>query len=89
MTERQTDNFLSPYRVLDLSDDRGILCGKILADLGAEVVQVEPPDGSSSRLRGPFYKNEPGPENSLFWWAYSAGKRSVTLDIGTPGERSC
>ena len=84
MSNSQTDNFLSPYRVLDLSDDRGILCGKILADLGADVVQVEPLEGSSSRLRGPFFKNEPGPENSLFWWAYSAGKRSVTLDIAKP-----
>ena len=84
MTDCQTDNFLSPYRVLDLSDERGILCGKILADLGADVVQVEPPAGSSARLRGPFYRNEPGTENSLFWWAYSAGKRSVTLDIAKP-----
>ncbi len=84
MTNRQTDNFLSPYRVLDLSDERGILCGKILADLGADVVQIEPPGGSSARLQGPFYKNEPGPENSLFWWAYGAGKRGVTLDIAKP-----
>ena len=37
---------LKPYRVLDLTDERGLLCGKILADLGAEVTQVEPPGGS-------------------------------------------
>ena len=36
---------LSPYRVLDLSDERGLLAGQILADLGADVIGVEPPQG--------------------------------------------
>ena len=43
---------LSPYRVLDLTDQRGLLCGKILADLGADVVQIEPPGGSPARKLG-------------------------------------
>jgi crotonobetainyl-CoA:carnitine CoA-transferase CaiB-like acyl-CoA transferase len=45
---------LSPYRVLDLSDDRGIFCSYMLAELGADVICVEPAGGSSSRQRGPF-----------------------------------
>ena len=49
---------LAPYRVLDLTDGRGLLCGKMLGDLGADVVQVEPPGGSPSRRVGPFYKDE-------------------------------
>ena len=72
---------LAPYRVLDLTDSRGLLCGKMLADLGADVVQVEPPGGSEARRSGPFYQDTPGPERSLFWWANCANKRGVTLDI--------
>jgi len=72
---------LSPYRVIDLSDERGILCGQILADLGADVIQVEPPGGSSARRCGPFYKGEPGLERSLFWWSYARNKRSLVLDL--------
>ena len=52
---------LSPYRVLDLADDRGLLCGKILADLGADVIQVEPPQGNPARRIGPFYRDEVHP----------------------------
>jgi len=74
---------LSPYRVLDLTDERGLLCGKILADLGADVIQVEPPGGSSARNLGPFYRDQVHPEKSLFWWAYAANKRGITLDPGT------
>ena len=45
MTEVHGDRLLSPYRVLDLTDERGLLCGKILADLGADVIQIEPLGG--------------------------------------------
>jgi len=57
------------------------MCGKILSDLGAEVIKVEPPAGSSSRKIGPFYKDIPDPEKSLFWFAYNTNKKSITLDI--------
>ena len=77
------EGMLSPYRVLDLTDERGILCGKILADLGADVIQIEPPGGSSARRVGPFYQDEPGPDSSLFWWSYAANKRSITLNLHT------
>ena len=66
-------NFLlAPYRVLDLTDEQGLLAGKILADLGADVVQIEPPGGNPARNIGPFYGDDPRPEKSLFWWAYAA-----------------
>ena len=77
------EGMLSPYRVLDLTDERGLLCGKILADLGADVLQVEPPGGNTARRIGPFYRDEIHAERSLFWWSYTANKRSITLDIAT------
>jgi len=40
---------LGPYRVLDLTDEKGLICGKTLADLGADVIQIEPPGGNLSR----------------------------------------
>ena len=57
----------------------------MLADLGAEVILVEPPDGSRSRRAGPFVDGrENDPEASLWFWSYNRGKRSVTLDLDTP-----
>ena len=76
-----TSLLLSPYRVLDLTDERGVLCGKILADLGADVVQVEPPGGSTARRLGPYYQDDVHPEKSLFWWAFAANKRGITLNL--------
>lgn len=72
---------LSPYRVLDLTNERGMLCGQILADLGADVLKVEPPGGSLARRVPPFFGDQPDPERSLFWWAYNRNKRSITLDL--------
>jgi crotonobetainyl-CoA:carnitine CoA-transferase CaiB-like acyl-CoA transferase len=75
---------LSPYRVLDLTDERGQLTGKVLSDLGAEVILVEPPGGSRSRRVGPFVDgHEDDPEHSLWFWSYNRGKRSVVLDLDT------
>jgi crotonobetainyl-CoA:carnitine CoA-transferase CaiB-like acyl-CoA transferase len=77
---------LSGLRVLDLSDERGQLAGQTLADLGADVILVEPPGGSRSRLIGPFVDgHEDDPENSLWFWSYNRGKRSVVLDLGLTG----
>jgi len=72
---------LSGVRVLDLTDDKGFLCGKILADLGADVIKIEKPGGDVSRLRGPFYHNVPDPEKSLYWFFFNSDKRGVTLDL--------
>ena len=81
MPDAPEATLLSPYRVLDLTDERGLLCGKILGDLGADVIQAEPPGGSPARQVGPFYADDPVPDKSLYWWAYSANKRGITLDI--------
>jgi crotonobetainyl-CoA:carnitine CoA-transferase CaiB-like acyl-CoA transferase len=78
---------LSRYRVLDLTHEHGLLCGQILADLGADVLQIEPPEGSSARRVGPWAKDEPGVERSLFFWAYARNKRSVVLDLQTDEGR--
>jgi benzylsuccinate CoA-transferase BbsE subunit len=74
---------LGPYRVLDLADEKGLLCGKILGDLGADVIKVERPGGDPARRLGPFYHDEPHPEKSLFWFALNTSKRGITLDIET------
>jgi len=72
---------LAPYRVLDLTDERGLLCGQILGDMGADVIKVEPPGGSSARMIPPFVDDQPNPDRSLYWWAYNRNKRSVTIDL--------
>jgi len=83
MIEQKNHGMLSPYRVLDLTDEKGLLCGKILADLGADVIKVEKPGGDLARRMAPFYHDEEGPDRSLFWLALNTNKKSVTLDIET------
>ena len=78
---------LAPYRVIDMSEGGFNWCGKALADLGADVIKVEPPGGSPTRRRGPFVNDEPGPENSLFWWSFCSNKRGVVIDIESEGGR--
>jgi crotonobetainyl-CoA:carnitine CoA-transferase CaiB-like acyl-CoA transferase len=75
---------LHPYRVLDLSDERGLLCGQLLADLGADTIVIEPPGGSKVRAMAPFRDDRPDPNGSLYWWAYNRNKRGITLDAGHP-----
>ena len=81
--DAKTEGMLSPYRVLDLADEKGLLAGKLFADLGADVIKVEKPGGDDTRKLGPFYHDEVDPEKSLFWFSYNAGKRGITLDITT------
>ena len=71
---------LSPYRVIDLTHQYGLLCGQIYADLGAEVIQVEPPGGIAARALAPFEQIGMENERSLVWQGYSRGKKSVELD---------
>lgn len=72
---------LSPYRALDLTDEKGFLCGKLLGDLGADVIKIERPGGDPARSIGPFYKDIPDHEKSLYWFAFNTNKRGITLDI--------
>jgi benzylsuccinate CoA-transferase BbsE subunit len=84
---QKVELLLEPYRVLDLTDAKGLLCGKILADLGADVIKIERPGGDPARNIGPFYHGIPHPEKSLFWFAYNANKKSITLNIeSTDGQ---
>lgn len=75
---------LMPYRVLDLTNEMGLMCGKLLGDLGADVIKVEKPGGDDARNTGPFYHDKPDPEKSLFWFSLNTSKRGITLDIETP-----
>src|SRR3712207_2816722 len=77
------DAALGDLRVLDLTGPIGVYCGKLLADLGADVIKVEPPVGDPMRRHGPFYADDPRPENSLSWWHFNTSKRGITLDIAT------
>jgi crotonobetainyl-CoA:carnitine CoA-transferase CaiB-like acyl-CoA transferase len=79
---------LDSLRVLDLTDHKGFFCGKILGDLGADVIKIEKPGGDPSRHLGPFYGNAPDPEKNLHWFAYNLNKRSITLDIETAGGKT-
>ena len=72
---------LDGLRVLDLSAPHGQYAGRLFANLGADVIKLEPPGGDAGRSIGPFVNDQPGPELSLFWWYYNAGKRSLAIDL--------
>ena len=78
---------LSPYRVLDLTDEGALLCGQILGDLGADVIVVEPPEGAHARAIGPFRQDERHPDRSLNWWSLNRNKRGITLDLQSESGR--
>jgi len=78
---------ISSYRVLDLTNENGYLCGEILAEMGADVIKIENPRGDSGRQIGPFYQQTPDLEKSLYWFAYNLNKRGITLDIETEDGR--
>jgi crotonobetainyl-CoA:carnitine CoA-transferase CaiB-like acyl-CoA transferase len=70
-------------RILELADATGQFCGKLLGDLGADVVKIEPPGGENCRRIGPFLGDLPHPERSLSFWYYNTSKRGITLDLET------
>lgn len=77
---------LDGVRVVELADGWAAHCGRILADLGADVVKVEPPSGDTARSRPPFIADRPGPDRGLWWIALNANKRGVTLDLAHPAS---
>lgn len=80
-TMQNEQMLLGAYRVLDLSDEKGVYCGKLLADYGADVLKIEPPQGDRMRWRGPFFHNDVDPEKSLYWLHFNTNKRSITLKL--------
>ena len=79
---------LAGYRVLDLTTPLGHPCGKILGELGADVIKIEPPAGDAGRSRSPFYKDPSGTDHSLFWISYNNNKRGVTLNLESAEGRA-
>ncbi len=75
------DTALGDVRVIDLAGEIGQYCTKLLADLGADVIKVEPPGGDPVRRLPPFYHDQPGERTSLYWLNLNTNKRSVTLDL--------
>jgi crotonobetainyl-CoA:carnitine CoA-transferase CaiB-like acyl-CoA transferase len=78
---------LKDIRVLDLADETGSFCSRLLADLGASVIKVEKPDGDKSRKFGPFRADRSEPENSLFFAYHNTNKLGITLDLNQEADR--
>ncbi|MBV8135483.1 MAG: CoA transferase, partial [Deltaproteobacteria bacterium] len=74
---------LHGVRVLEISHAAGAVAGHILADLGAEVIKVEPPGGEAARLKEPKAEVKGG-HISYFWLAYNVGKKSIVIDLSSP-----
>ena len=70
-------------RVLELADEKGQFCGKLMGDLGADVIKIEPPGGETTRNVGPFMDDLPHRDRSLSFWHYNTSKRGVTLNLET------
>jgi crotonobetainyl-CoA:carnitine CoA-transferase CaiB-like acyl-CoA transferase len=71
---------LTGIRVIELGHERIAFAAKLLADMGADVVVVEPPGGAPMRRHEPFVDDRPDPERSLTWWHYNTSKRGIVLD---------
>ena len=80
---------LAGIRVLDLATGYCEIAGRLLADMGAEVIKIEPPGGHPSRRHPPFVEGHEGAlDGSLHWAAYGIGKRSVVLDLDDEAGRA-
>ena len=76
-----TNGNLAGIRILDLAGEPAILAGRLLGDLGADVIAVEPPSGHALRHRGPYVGAGADPEASLAWIAAGTSRRGITLDL--------
>jgi len=87
-TRLHSDRLMDGVRVVELCDggagrvSAAFAC-KLLADFGADVIKVEPPQGDASRRGGPFSSDSPSAETSATFLQYNTSKRGVTLEIGT------
>ena len=87
MASQPKPSALGHLRVLDLTGPLNQLCARIFADLGADVIKIEPPKGDPSRRMGPFLNGQPGPERSLTFVLNNRGKRRVVLDLESEDGR--
>jgi crotonobetainyl-CoA:carnitine CoA-transferase CaiB-like acyl-CoA transferase len=83
LEEDMADSLMSGFRALDLTEEKGYFCGKLLADLGVDTIKIENPGGDPGRRLPPFYHDVHEPEKSLYWFAYNTNKRGITLNLET------
>lgn len=81
-------SMLEGVRVVEFASDVAALAGKMLAELGAEVLLVEPPGGHRSRRYGPLARDLPDGNNSLWWHYYATSKSSIVADVDQPDDRA-
>ena len=74
-------------RVLELADEKGQFCGKLMADMGADVLKIEPPGGEATRTVAPFLDDAPHHDHSISFWHYNTSKRGITLNLETEDGR--
>src|ERR1700749_1885350 len=88
-TDTPAPPILQGLRVLDLTAQRGAFCGRMFAEFGADVIKVEPIGGCPTRRIDPFVDGGAGLDRSIYFIAYQAGKRSITLNLErTDGRRT-
>lgn len=80
-------NYFSRLSVLDFTGELGPYAGKMYAGLGADVIHIEPLAGDPMRRVGPYYRNTPGPQASLPFLYYNAGKRGMAIDFAQAAGR--
>jgi crotonobetainyl-CoA:carnitine CoA-transferase CaiB-like acyl-CoA transferase len=83
VTDEALVGTLHGLKVIELASEHAAFAGKMLGDLGADVIVVEPPGGHPSRAYGPFAGDVEDPERSLWWWHYNTSKRGIVLDLET------
>jgi len=83
----EPETLLGDIRVLDLADQKGVYCAKLLADLGADTIKIEKPGGDPMRTIGPFFHDEHDPEKSLYWFHFNTSKRGIALALETANGR--
>ena len=82
MADSKSGGALEGVRVIDLANMRAEMAGRALADMGADVLKIEPPEGTEARRQPPFVNGrEDDPDGSLYWAALGRGKRSTILGM--------
>ena len=82
------DGALAGYRILDLTESNGAYCTRLLADMGADVIKIERPQGDPGRNMPPFLNDTPHPEKSLYFLHRNTNKRGITLNLKTEQGRT-